>query len=242
LIRWLIALILLAGIARASDTTLTNLSIDAYVRNNYGNDTNWVIGTATGIYSTDTSGDKYGMLIKWNLSFIPSGSTIDSVLVTMYGTGEGEDVGVVRLLTDWIEGDLNGDTVLNPGEYGATWNYSKQYYPGEGTNTTWASGSFSVSDFTSPTAFFGEDTTDTAPNNYVVTFWGAGMKSLFSGWVNGTYPNYGFGLYSVDGTSMNFRSHESASLKPLLYIAWTEGTPTSKAKHLGHVNLEKVKP
>lgn len=137
-------------------------------------------------------------LIKFDVSSIPSGSTVTAASLELRIksglSGDNCTSRVRRLIRDWTES-------------GATWNTY------DGSNSWGAAGAQD----TSTDIVASDDATNVRSSiSSPVTITITGLETLVNGWVNGTYPNYGMVVYSdaegdangvvgssEDGTSSN---------------------------------------
>ncbi|MDP2692988.1 MAG: DNRLRE domain-containing protein [bacterium] len=137
------------------------------------------------------------VLLKFDLSVVPSGKIINSAILSLYSINTGvlatRNVGLWRVLRDWQEGTETGDDIDNSGENGATGDYSFSYYGSEGTNTAWG-----IRGMQLYTDYLGLNSVS-ADAIVTVGVQGEGwyefdITSLVQGWYNGTISNYGIVL------------------------------------------------
>ena len=110
--------------ARAAETKTLSASADSYVYNNisdvgiyenFGSGTSLVVGNNAQGWATNTSADT---VIKFDLSTVPSGSTISSAKMKLYLFSCGFVEGVAniygkRILSNWTESTVNGAVAQN---------------------------------------------------------------------------------------------------------------------------------
>jgi hypothetical protein len=149
-------------------------------------------------------------LLRFDLSSIPAGSTINSATLGLYyyTRGASNPVGRTyranRLTSGWIEGGWNS-------EPGVTWN-TKDGATAWGT----AGGDFTATD----------SATTTVPSAYGWMSWT--VTNIAQGWVNGSYPNNGFLIKDdTEGSSnyyADFYSQDYTTdrfFRPFIYIDYT---------------------
>jgi len=208
--------------AHATVATITpsnaDTTIDYIVSNNYG------AATTIGVYSDVSSPFIRRFLVKFDLSSIPPGSTINTASIQLFITshqgGFGWDVGRTytanRVTTSWVEGTLNG---VPPPPPGANWNTV------DGT-TNWGTAG---GDFTSAGA--------ASQTVHPYLPWPDSMiwdvTAIVKAWIEGGQPNYGFlikdNAEDGAGTGTNFASREwtDPSLRPILTVDYTAAPPVT---------------
>lgn len=160
-------------------------------------------------------------LIKFDVSSIPAGATINSATLTLYCSAEAITtditVGVHRALTQWFEG-LSAGVTPGAGENASTWNLRNHNGSvGWGGGTP---GGLSATDYaatpTASTSITGTGTTFT---------WD--VLADVAAWVAGTATNYGWWLKSAGEATVNSRkdfvSSDGAtpSQRPQLSVDYT---------------------
>ena len=203
--KYLLSLVVVLCVVQAAGADTLTLPpdslLDMHVSQNYGTDTANVYGQSTVLYPVDTLGKRYGSGMKCLLGQITGPVTVDSVLVTIHANTAEIDLAIVRVVTEWIEGNLDGAPIAISGDSGATWNSAKIYYSGEGTEVNWSAGSFTWADVDDNSgSYYGRDTTEDVAGRPAY-FSGDDLEDLFEGWINGTLDNYGFALVNVDMAS-----------------------------------------
>lgn len=182
-------------------------------------------GNATTNYGTNSNFEvtKYGAgdhthgLLKFDLSSVSGPVTVTSVTVGIYlnfGDAASQDVDFRRLLRNWVEGQ-------------ATWNvYST------GNSWTTAGGLSAGNDRVSTVS--GTITGVTGTSQYwTVVQTSGGLVDDVQGWINGTFPNYGWHLErsgsGEDATSKTFKTDDSDNgNRPYLTVVYTVGGSAKK--------------
>jgi len=159
---------------------------DSYI-NQASPTTNYGSNTALAIGSYGTSNKR--SLLRFDLSSIPAGSTINSATLWLYYYGRsgtdpvGRTYRANRLTSGWIEAGWNS-------EDGITWNNSD-------STTAWgtAGGDFTATD----------SATTTVPSAFGWMSWT--VTNIAQGWVNGSYPNNGFLIKDdTEGSASNYEA------------------------------------
>ena len=162
-------------------------------------------------------------LLKFDLSGLPSEVTVTSVVCSlkMGWAGGMRDFAIGgRVTTNWTEGVELSDTV-SAGNPGVTPSYSTDAPPARagGSDTGWASTYFGTGDFTS------ERDTASAPSDTWVVFDGDSLIADVQGWIDGTFPNYGWVIFCPDyaesGRALN--TFEAVDDQPRLLIHFSVG-------------------
>lgn len=205
------ATVALSGTGVCDDTTIySNATSD-----------NGGAGTSNRAGRTGTAGLRR-LLIKFDLSSIPAGATINSATLQFYVTHRTSGTpayvfALHRLTNAWVEGTGNGQGSGGTVVTGATsWNY-RQY-----STVAWATaGGDYVGTISASTSI-------AATNGITPQFTGAGMVADVQNWVRGTQPNYGWIMLGDESTgaangARGFASAEAttASQRPLLTITYT---------------------
>ncbi len=178
---------------------------DTYIRQNsdvnFGTDTTLKIGkTATGI--------EFRPILEFNLSAVPNGVTITSAILQLYtwsSTGNATTVKVYRLIEPWNETEAGWNNRTSSD----LWNYG--FSPG---------GRYDESEITSVLL------NQTGWYNFTIL-------TVARGWLNTSYNNYGIILIASNannGDQKEFYSSDyvtDSSLRPKLYIDYTENAPPS---------------
>jgi nitrogen fixation protein FixH len=171
--------------------------------------TNWSASTTLAM---DFLGPYSNSFIKWDVSSIPSNATITSaILAYNVNNTSANPFTVFRSLRPWVETE-------------ATWNiYS--------TGNAWGlAGSLSSS-----TDFVNTALGTMGPHaslGFASTTLNASGIAAVQGWVNGTFPNYGFYITpassaSTDGLGLSQSENATASLRPTLVITYTTAATSS---------------
>lgn len=206
-------------------TVSTDSLRDCMIRENYNSDTGDVFGVPVNMFTLDTVGSRSAALLKAYLGEITPPVVVDSVLLTGHFSVFDVEIGLARMLTDWIEGNLDNAPVAISGDSGTTWTHAKQYYTGEGTTVAWAAGSFGAGDWEDNSGvYYGKDSAENVAGRPAY-FSGDDLEDLVEGWINGTIPNYGVAVVSVDMTVSPFVIYSRESGVPAqwwtLYIEYT---------------------
>lgn len=144
-----------------------------------------------------TGRDSWG-IIKWDLSTIPSGTTVLAAMITIYITNPGNAYNIYRMKRDWLETE-------------ATWNI---YSTGNNWETPGAQGTNdrgSASLGSTPAAVTGR--------RYIML--NSSGIDLVQGWVDGTISNYGViigHLTRTNGLDFSSREGTTASQRPKLTV------------------------
>lgn len=142
-----------------------------------------------------SGGSNHRGLIEFNISSVPYGVKVLSATVELYDNGPDVTIdgvlGIYRITRDWIEG--TGDqTGATPAD-GASWDA----YDG-------------VAAWSTPGGDYDTQLIASSPVPDMLARWhNFDVTSLVSGWVNGTYPNYGMLIKAVSGSLT--KSHLSTS-------------------------------
>ncbi|MFC1507347.1 DNRLRE domain-containing protein [Thermoproteota archaeon] len=156
-------------------------------------------------------------LVKFDLSLIPLGSTINTASLMLYNGGRsgddpaGRTFTAYRITNDWVETQ-------------ATWN---SYRTGSSWDT--AGGDFSTDGASSTTV----------PSSMGWMTWD--VTAVVKAWIEGGQPNYGFLIRDLNevlqdpGFGVNFDSKESifTDWRPILEIDWSESAPTVEPAPVG---------
>lgn len=159
----------------------------------------------------------YKGLIKFDLSSIPAGATIDSAILSLWCTLEDDtidrSIGTHRSLVQWYEGDSNGGT---PSGDGSSWNLrnivgSVAWAGGAGAGA----GSDYVSGATATTAITGTG-----------AFFAWNLTSDVEGFMRSTFSNHGWwciNTSSTTGSRKTFASSDSATAaeRPKLAVTYS---------------------
>lgn len=209
---------------------------DTYVINTYDGNQDDNHGTADYLLAKrtdETSGDRKGSLVYFDISTISATVTVDSVDFAMssYYTLSATSY-ICRMTTDWEEGNAN-DAIDAEGEYGATWNYANDDYDDDAdpacVDMDWDDGDFGTGDYDDNSgSYYDTQTSHASTNIYRMHFSGDDMEDIVEGWINGTYNNYGFLIFG-DETQACFCSSENGTegYRPTLYIEYTEAATTT---------------
>jgi hypothetical protein len=166
-------------------------------------------------------------LLKFDISSIPSGSSITSATVTLYCETEADTTNVNvkfhRSLVDWIEGAQN-DAIPGAGENASIWNYKNANGSvawnggaGGGSGSDYAASATSTTLITDPT-----------------TYYDWNVKADVEAWLAGT-TNYGWWIINSSentaGSRKKFTSSDGSTeaYRPKLVVVYEEPTPTPTA-------------
>ncbi len=195
---------------------------------NSGGGTDGVFAGTNGQFRTRRS------LLRFDLSAIPPGSTINSVSLNLTVMMSGETFGDIdytlhRMNVDWGEGTVVG---LSEGGFGATAD------PGD---ATWQSNFHTVSAWSSAGGDFSASPSAVAAAGLAgttATWSSAGMVSDMQSWVDNPSSNYGWALMStIEGQFKRikkFRSSESLANRPRVVINYS---PPPATPNLGPAAL-----
>jgi len=219
------SLLMTTGSVNATLTVITPSSADTFIKNDAVGENH-----GTDVYPVVRSGDPthiWRILVKFDLSSIPSGSTVNVAQLSLYKTGAGFGLPRVytanRLTGDWVEGDNTN---------GVTWNEANHIAASHpGSCTDWTDGG----DFTTDGA-----ASASVPGTGQWMTWDA--TAIVKAWIEGGQPNYGFlirdpndGVASTDDSNV-FLSREEGywqNLRPILEIDWSTPTPTPTPRAVG---------
>ncbi|MBN1812056.1 MAG: DNRLRE domain-containing protein [Anaerolineae bacterium] len=172
-------------------------------------------------------------LLHFDLSSIPSNSSVVSATLSLYNTTSSalpRYVQAFRVLLEWEEGNLVNAPILAHGNYGATGDYTVQYYAGEGIDVPWsARGMEEGTDYVATPA----DTVDVEG----VGWYTWDVSDLVRAWVHGDYANYGLTLRDASGYQVgnadwrDFVSSQgvNADQRPKLTVVYNADTPYADA-------------
>jgi FtsP/CotA-like multicopper oxidase with cupredoxin domain len=219
---WLLPLLslLVAGAGEAAVLTLGASSDNTMCADN------GALSNGSGNYfftgATD-NGSARRALLRFDLSSIPAGSTINSVSLRLYCSRAKQNtsysISLHRVLADWGEGTSHASGEEGQGATAmtndATWTH--RLYP----TTTWANpGGDHVSGASASTGV--------GPNGQYFTWTAAGMVADVQSWLDGNSPNFGWLLIGQEGqgrTAKRFDSRQGldAARRPALTIDYTAG-------------------
>ncbi len=145
-------------------------------------------------------------LIAFDLSSIPSGTTIASATLTLtadMGMGSSAFIETHPLLQDWLEGDQSAGS-------------GQGSFPVGGNDVTWTS--TGLAPWTTDGGhFLAADSSIANPPTVFSSFSlsGPALTATVQAWVNGTLDNYGWLLMGLEGSSAQVRRvHSRESLDP----------------------------
>lgn len=187
---------------------------DAFLNGIVGNTEN-NYGTST--TSTTNAGANGSILIEFDLSSIPLGSTVYSAELSLYETARSTttSISAYRILRDWNEGNKNGTAAESSEVDWVHYNHDSGTWttPGARGSTTDRAAAASAT-----------DATFDATVNHFHSWSGAGMVADVQAWVDGTENNgwvlYGDGAYSRLKTS----DDAAAASRPKLTITYGANT------------------
>lgn len=194
-------------------------------------------GRNTELY-LERSGDG-NILITFDLSGIPSNSTIISASLSLYNITDADDnpqglnrrVNLFQILRDWDEGNQTDSPVDAAGKHGATGDNAFDYFGQEGTDVAWSERGMAEGTDYASTA---QSHADVAGEGWVS--WD--LTALVRSWVRGDTANYGLVLRDATGYEDGnpdwrvFVSSEAAtdsSLRPKLTIVYNPDVPYADA-------------
>ncbi|MBS7622821.1 DNRLRE domain-containing protein [Candidatus Bathyarchaeota archaeon] len=207
-------MVLTAEAVNATLTVIQPSNADTHI---YEGDPNNNFGASDGFVVGAVSGGRFRGLVKFDLSSIPSGSTVNVayLLLYYYYRGENNPAGrtynAYRVTKDWVETQ-------------ATWNvYS--------TGNSWTTPG---GDYTTD----GGSSSTVPANTEQWMIWD--VTSIVKAWIEGGQPNYGFIIRDQsEGVvfSADFRSKEVSDpdLRPILKVDWSTPTPTPTPRPVGGV-------
>lgn len=170
-------------------------------------------------------------LIRFDISSIPSGSTVDSAQLTFRCEQEDSTtdhgVGAHRALTQFYEGNKNG-VAPDPGQDGSTWDLRNA-----NGSVAWAGGAGGAA---------GSDWVASATDSVSITGTGASfdwdVQADVAAWVAGMATNYGWWIINTDEVTTNsrkwFTSSDGATPanRPKLTVVYTEAAAGGGAKQV----------
>jgi len=192
-----------AGYNDTRDTYLDSLNTTT----NYGAGTN-----TTPLYSLNLDGDnpEAPVLIKWDISAIPSGSIVSSATITFVCAGDSSDeYELYEMKLNWVEGDSTSESGADWGTYDGSTNW--QTAGAQGANDR---GSDVLGTILLP---------NTPGQPYNINLNQDGI-ALVQAWINGTKPNYGIIIQDyvpTNGGDVYSREHGTPSYRPKLTIEYT---------------------
>ena len=154
-------------------------------------------GTDTSLRIDPSSGTELRTLIKFDVTTIPTSSTVLSATLSVYvdGAQAGQVIEIYRVITDWIESGVTWDERI------------------AGTSWSSAGGDYDA------TTVFGSFNPDTVGTRAL------GLTALVQAWVGGTYDNYGVVLTATGSTgtaSLASREAISVTQRPRLSVEYNE--------------------
>jgi hypothetical protein len=209
----------LTSVAAAGTVTLTP-SVDntLYQTSSSGEEVSNALGPHIYVGKTNGNQRRRG-LIRFDLSTIPAGSTIDSVELRMTcnrGAGAGFSYSLYRVTSDWGQGN---SIASDPGGTGA---------PATPNDPTWLSRSFGASLWNTAGGDF--DATPSAstimvtPGSQVVWASTPGLVADVQAWLNDTSQNFGWIIIGGEGslgTAVRLSSRDSSTARPSLVITYS---------------------
>ena len=179
-------------------------------------------------------------LVRFDVSAIPPGSTINSVSLRLFCSrakqNTGYQVAMHRLLADWGEGTSHAGGEEGQGAPAtlndATWTY--RFYP----TSLWSSPGGDYFAIASASAGVGA-------NGSFYTWTSSGLLTDVQSWVDGIVPNNGWLLIGAEATirsakRFNSRSNTDATRRPLLTIDYTSSGGATGACCLPAGGCEEV--
>lgn len=212
----------LSGMARAETVTL-GAAADSTL---YSQDGSLSNGAGNSIFAGRTSGSEIRRaLIRFDLTFIPAGSTVNNATLTLYCSrtrASAENIVLHKLNATWGESISHA----SGGEGGGA--------PAASGDATWTHRYFDTVPWISPGGDFAATTSATISvnnQNQYYSWSSAGMASDVQAWVNTPGSNYGWiiiGNESTDQSTKRFESRQSTSLanRPSLSITYTAPSNT----------------
>jgi len=176
-------------------------------------------------------------LIKFDLSQIPSTSTVISAILSLYNTTDNATgefkrrINLYKVLRDWDEGNQINSAIDAAGKHGATGNNAFDYYFEEGTDVLWNTQGMAA-DFD----YF------STPESYVDVvnegWYQWDISTLARSWIRGETNNYGLVLRDSTGYEddnldwrvfISSQSTDDISLRPKLTIVYNPDVPYANA-------------
>jgi hypothetical protein len=213
----ILCLIITPQTVNATLTVITPSSADTQIEK-WEPDKNFGLIDLLQVRSGDTDYTKR-IIIKFDLSAMPSGSIILSAYLQLYyysysqGDPAGRTYNAYRVTEDWVEGDGP------PGTKGATWNDADKFVP-----DPWAIPG-------------GVWTSEDVASSIVPPATGQWMSwdvtGIVKDWIENGHSNYGFiildpndGVSSTDASARFYsREFTTAGLRPVLKIDWLPSAP-----------------
>lgn len=187
-------LVSLSGTAVTSDTTL------------YSDNPTHNAGWGTSAYAGQTIAHGFRrMLLRFDLSSIPSNATVVSaslaMQVTQVPTGGGSVTQALHRVTDsWVEGNVS----LVSGAGGALEVGSASWNSREEPSVPWTTAGGDYSGIVSAS-------TPSGTTNGPLSWTGAGLASDVQAWVTGTQPNWGWIVIGDETVTPSARRYESSA-------------------------------
>lgn len=180
-------------------------------------------------------------LLAFDLSSVPAGSSIDTVMLTMNMSrtiSADHDVSIHRLLDDWGESDSSATGNEGTGAPAAT------------GDATWLHASFDDRTWQNPGGDFIAAPSATAPvGGADVYTWGptSVLNADVSAWVDNPSENFGWiviGNEEVIASAKRFdsRNNATASLAPMLTVVYSTGTAVEDEAVTASTLLQSVYP
>lgn len=179
-------------------------------------------------------------LLRFTLTAIPSHSAVTSATLALYnltrsGCGGGSElprrVALFRILRNWDEGNQVASPIDAPGKHGATGDRAFDYFPGEGTDRSWAGRALIAGKDYAALPESAADVVDEGWYRWDVT-------ALVRTYVRGEKPNFGLvlrdatGYVEQDCDSRSFVSSEatdSPARRPRLTVVYNPDVPFADA-------------
>lgn len=157
-------------------------------------------------------------IIKYDVSSIPSSATVTSATFSLFfhntgGTGGAPTINLHRVLRNWVEAEV-------------TFNNWK-------SANAWTTGGAKSNGNDRSATISASHTTPSTPSNAFEDWTGSQLDTDVQNFVNGTWSNYGWGLYTTTASSLenDFRTSDwtTASERPKLVVVYTVPATAKRA-------------
>ena len=174
-------------------------------------------------YASGTNNQIRGMLLKWDLSGIPSDATVNAASLTFYATltESAYTYSLYNMRRAWVEGSNQGATGS-----GASWNYY-----GAGTGSWWTAGAANTTTDRENTNLWGAVASDfNVAGNRTFNMNSSGV-TVVQGWLTTPANNNGLTIQNYSGTAIGSWSAASREnvygfTKPTLNVTYCLAGPT----------------
>ncbi|PKO13234.1 MAG: hypothetical protein CVU39_20260 [Chloroflexi bacterium HGW-Chloroflexi-10] len=216
----------------SSDATTVNVAVSGEVSNTICTDVSMIAsedtylsggntsnnyGSQTYLRTTLSNSSPRGTLLKWNLSSIPTDSTVSNASLTVnVSTAASATYYLYNMRQNWVEGTGTGSTTGD----GATW------LTYDGSNAWGTSGAASTTVDRYNTNLWGADSSSFSSTGSKTVNLNTDGKAVVQGWIAGTTNNHGLTIqnYASSSTSYDMQissnNNATAANRPKLNITY----------------------